>query len=158
MCILPQVKWNLQSLQQLSWDNEVGAHPSYPHLHLSTPPRFTQCHAHTARVPPDEAASSSLFGSCCAGGECQFAGVQGGKSHSIPGKIDLSSRELSVKMLSAISVQVWWGMRCCFIQQRLLEQRSATLWDKISKQMGEHQLLELTVTMVACFHGDMLPW
>ena len=84
--------------------------------------------------------------------------MQGGKSHSIPGKIDLSSRELSVKMLSAISVQVWWGMRCCFIQQRLLEQRSATLWDKISKQMGEHQLLELTVTMVACFHGDMLPW
>ena len=41
MCIssLPQAKWNLQSLQQLSWDNEVWSFPSPtpPSLNLSIP-------------------------------------------------------------------------------------------------------------------------
>ena len=134
LCSLPQAKWNLQSLQQLSWDNEVDVHPSYPHLHTSTPPPLHPSHMHTqpvyhltrqplllylAHVVLVE--NASLLG-------CRVVRT------ILPGKID--KRTVS-RMLSGISVQVWWGMRCCFIQQRLLEQRSATLWDKISQLMGK---------------------
>ena len=62
MCIssLPQAKWNLQSLQQLSWDNEVWCSSlfSFPHrsilppLHPSTSPSLNLSTLHLSIPQP----------------------------------------------------------------------------------------------------------
>lgn len=50
-------------------------------------------------------------------------------------------------------VWAWWALRCLFVEQKLLDQRSATLWSKISQLIGQFAcLLTIVVIDISILH------